>query len=51
MTLDGKHNEKMTHFKNINEIQIPELIAKKKHLKNGQKKRLWHIIGEDRPPS
>ena len=33
MTLDGKHNEKMTHFQDIKEKHIPELLSKKKQLK------------------
>lgn len=32
MTLDSKHNEKMKLFENIKDIQIPDLIAKKKEL-------------------
>ena len=33
MTLDSKHNEKMTSFQNIKNVEIPKLIAKKKELK------------------
>ena len=34
MTLDSKHNEKMVLFDDIKKKQIPELLAKKKELKN-----------------
>ena len=43
MTLDGKHNEKMKHFKNIKEKLIPELTAKKNHFKKILSKSSMHI--------
>ena len=44
MTLDSKHNEKMTSFQNIKNVQIPKLIAKKKELKKSEKRLITSKI-------